>query len=43
VALDFASGERLIGIEILNASCLFDTPNAPAIELEDITHQVSPP
>ena len=36
VALDFASGERLVGIEILGASRLFDHPEAPAIELQDL-------
>jgi uncharacterized protein YuzE len=36
IALDFAIGERLVGIEVLGASRLFDTPNAPAIDLKDL-------
>lgn len=36
VALDFTSGERLVGIEVLGASRLFDHPEAPAIELQDL-------
>lgn len=36
VALDFAAGERLVGIELLGASRLFDQPDAPAIELHDV-------
>ena len=40
VALDFASGERLVGIEVLGASRLFKTPDAPAIELKDLLPQI---
>lgn len=40
IALDFASGERLVGIEILGASRLFETPEAPAIELKDLLPRV---
>lgn len=36
VALDFAAGERLVGIEVLGASQLFDTPENPTIDLQDI-------
>lgn len=36
VALDFASGERLVGIEVLGASRLFEHPEAPAVELKDL-------
>jgi hypothetical protein len=36
VALDFAEGEKLVGIEVLGASRLFDTPDAPAVELQDL-------
>ena len=40
IALDFASGERLVGIELLGASRLFDTPNAPAVDLKDLVPRV---
>jgi len=40
VALDFASGERLVGIEVLGASRLFETPGTPAIELKDLLPRV---
>lgn len=36
IALDFASGERLVGIEVLGASRLFEDPEAPVIELKDL-------
>jgi uncharacterized protein YuzE len=36
VALDFAAGETLVGIEVLGASRLFEHPDAPAIELKDV-------
>lgn len=36
VALDFAAGERLVGIEVLGASRLFDEPESPAIELQHL-------
>jgi uncharacterized protein YuzE len=36
VALDFSEGEELVGIEVLGASRLFDTPDAPAVELQDL-------
>jgi uncharacterized protein YuzE len=36
VALDFAEGEELVGIEVLGASRLFDTPESPAVELQDL-------
>ena len=36
IALDFAPGEQLVGMEVLGASRLFDTPEAPAIELKDV-------
>jgi uncharacterized protein YuzE len=28
IALDFSAGERLVGIEVLGASQLFDTPDS---------------
>jgi uncharacterized protein YuzE len=36
IALDFAAGEKLVGIEILGASRLFDKPEAPAVDLKDL-------
>lgn len=36
IALDFAAGEKLVGIEVLGASRLFETPEAPAVELQDL-------
>jgi len=36
VALDFAAGEKLVGIEVLGASRLFEHPEEPAIELQDL-------
>jgi len=36
IALDFASGERLVGIEVLGASSLFKTPENPEVELRNL-------
>jgi uncharacterized protein YuzE len=36
VAVDFAEGEKLVGIEVLGASRLFDTPDSPVVELQDL-------
>lgn len=36
IALDFAAGEKLVGIEILSASRLFETKGTPVVELEDV-------
>ena len=36
IALDFAPGERLVGIEILGASRVFDSPERPSVELSDL-------
>ena len=36
IALDLAAGEKLVGIEVLGASRLFETPDAPEIELKDL-------
>jgi len=36
IALDFASGERLVGIEVLGASRLFEHPDSPTIKLQDL-------
>lgn len=40
IALDFTAGERLVGIEVLGASRLFDRPDAPAIELKDVLPRI---
>lgn len=36
IALDFAQGEKLVGIEVLGASRLFERPDRPTIVLEDL-------
>ena len=36
IALDFAAGEQLVGIEVLGASRLFEQPDSAAIELQDL-------
>jgi uncharacterized protein YuzE len=36
IALDFAAGEKLVGIEVLGASRLFEQPDSPAIELQHL-------
>jgi uncharacterized protein YuzE len=41
IALDFAAGEKLVGIEVLDASRLFKEPGVPVIELKDLLPQVS--
>jgi uncharacterized protein YuzE len=43
IALDFAVGEQLVGIEVLGASRLFEHPEAPAIELKDVLPRVVNP
>ena len=42
IALDFAAGEQLVGIEVLGASRLFERPEAPAVELKDLLPRVVP-
>ena len=42
IALDFAAGERLVGIEILGASRLFEKPDTPTVELQDLLPRVVP-
>ena len=37
IALDLADGEMLIGIEILNASSLFEQPDSPQIDIQALT------
>jgi hypothetical protein len=41
IALDFAAGEQLVGIEVLEASRLFKEPDVPSIELKDLLPQIS--
>ena len=36
IALDFAEGEKLVGIEVLGASRLFARPESPEIELKHV-------
>jgi hypothetical protein len=40
IALDFATGEKLVGIEVLEASRLFKEPGVPVIEIKDLLPQV---
>lgn len=40
IALDFAAGEQLVGIELLGASRLFEKPGTPVIELKDLIPKV---
>ena len=40
IALDFTGGDRLVGIEILSASRLFENPEAPSIDLKELTPHV---
>jgi len=40
IALDFTQGERLVGIEVLGASRLFETPDRPVVVLKDLLPQV---
>jgi uncharacterized protein YuzE len=41
ISLDFAAGEKLVGIEVLGASHLFQNPEAPAIELSHLLPQIA--
>ncbi|RPJ36207.1 MAG: DUF2283 domain-containing protein [Planctomycetaceae bacterium] len=36
IALDFAEGEKLVGIEVLGASRLFARPDSPEVELRHL-------
>lgn len=40
ITLDFAAGEKVIGIEVLGASRLFEKPESPVIELKDLIPKV---
>lgn len=42
IALDFAAGEKLVGIEVLGASRLFEKPDTPTVELQDLLPRVVP-
>jgi len=42
IALGFAVGEKLVGIEILGASRLFEKPDTPTVELQDLLPRVVP-
>ena len=41
ISLDFAAGEKLVGIEVLGASHLFQNPEAPVIELRHLLPQIA--
>jgi uncharacterized protein YuzE len=41
IALDFADGETLIGIEVLGASRLFRDPGRPEVELRHLAPAVA--
>ena len=40
IALDFAAGEQLVGIEVLSASRLFERPEEPVIGLKDLLPEI---
>ena len=40
IALDFAEGEKLVGIEVLGASRLFEKLDTPVIELKALIPKV---
>ncbi len=41
IALDFAVGEKLVGIELLGASRLFARPESPEVELRHVLPMVT--
>lgn len=41
IALDFAQGEKLVGIEVLGASRMFEKPDQPSVELKDLLAKVT--
>ena len=41
ISLDFAAGEKIVGIEVLGASHLFKNPEAPQVELRHLLPQVA--
>ncbi|OLA96187.1 MAG: hypothetical protein AUH20_04335 [Candidatus Rokubacteria bacterium 13_2_20CM_69_15_2] len=40
VALDLAAGDKVVGIEVLGASRLFEKPESPAIDLKDLKARI---
>lgn len=42
IALDFAAGEQLVGIEVLGASRLLGDSEPPEIKLKDVLPRVVP-
>jgi hypothetical protein len=40
IALDFSAGETLVGIEVLGASRLFETPDSPKIDLKNLIPRI---
>jgi uncharacterized protein YuzE len=40
IALDMADGERLVGIEILGASNLFERPDSPEVDIQALIPRV---
>jgi len=41
ISLDFAAGEKIVGIEVLGASHLFKNPEEPQVELRHLLPQVA--
>lgn len=41
ISLDFATGEALVGIEVLGASRLFRSPESPEVELRHVLPMVT--
>jgi len=41
IALDFAAGEQLVGVEILGASHLFERPEEPTVELMHLLPKIA--
>jgi uncharacterized protein YuzE len=41
IAVDFGAGDTPVGIEILNASRLFDPPDSPSVVLQDVAPKVA--
>ena len=41
IAVDFGAGDMPVGIEILNASRLFDPPGSPTVVLQDVAPKVA--
>lgn len=41
IAVDFGAGDTPVGIEILNASRLFDPPDSPSVVLQDVAPKIA--